>query len=74
MNSATMRSPRRVSLKLAVDVDRRHGLFERARQRDADVGVLGFAGAVDDAAHHRDLHLFDARRSAAFQTGICSRR
>ena len=37
---------------LAVDVDRATGLFARAGEADADVGGLGFAGAVDDAAHH----------------------
>src|SRR5207247_271130 len=39
----------------------RLGLLERARQRDADVRVLALAGAVDDAAHDRDLQLFHAR-------------
>ena len=60
MNSATMWSPFSVVNRRAVHVDRRFRLFERAGQRDADVGVLRFAGAVDHAAHHRDLHLFDA--------------
>ena len=46
--------------ELAVDVDGRLGLFEGAGQGDADVGVLGFAGAVDDAAHDGQLQLFDA--------------
>ena len=44
----------------AVHVDRRLRLLERARQRDADVGVLRLARAVHDAAHDRDLHLLDA--------------
>ncbi len=48
------------SRKLAVDVDRRNGILECARQADAEVGVLRFAGAVDDAAHHGELQLFDA--------------
>ena len=46
---------------LAVDVDRRDRHLVGARQADADVGVLRFARAVDHAAHHRDLHLLDAR-------------
>ena len=46
--------------ELAVDVHGRDGLLESARKRDADVRVLRFAGSVDDASHHRDLHLFDA--------------
>ena len=45
--------------ELAVDVDRGLGFFEGAGQRDADVGVLGFAGAVHDAAHDGELHLFN---------------
>src|SRR5262245_15322015 len=39
---------------LAVDEHRRCRCLAGARQRDADIGVLRFAGAVDDAAHHRD--------------------
>src|ERR1700722_13156214 len=45
---------------LAVDEDRRGRRFAGAGQRNADVGVLGFARAVDDAAHHRDVEAFDA--------------
>ena len=45
----------------AIDVDRGFRFFEGAGQRDADVGVLRFAGAVDHAAHHGDFHFFDAR-------------
>src|SRR6266545_7410468 len=48
-------------LEGAVHEDRRLGLLEGARQRDADVRVLALAGAVDDAAHDRDLQLFHAR-------------
>src|SRR6188768_100703 len=44
---------------LAVDVNRRHRHFAGARQADADVRVLGFAGSVDHAAHHRDAHVLD---------------
>ena len=55
MNSLTRPSPR------SVDEDWRNGFLERARQGDADVGVLRFAGAVDDAAHDRDAHVLDAR-------------
>ena len=45
----------------AVDEDRSGGRLAGSRKRDADVGVLGFAGTVDDAAHHRDLEFLDAR-------------
>src|SRR5262245_34884545 len=45
---------------LAVDEHRRGGCLASAGQADADVGVLALAGAVDDAAHDRDLHRFDA--------------
>src|SRR5690606_11976660 len=38
---------------LAVDVNRAVGRLAGARQADADVGRLAFAGAVDHAAHHR---------------------
>src|SRR5688572_3042734 len=41
---------------LAVDIHRRHRHFAGARQADADIGMLGFAGAVDYATHHRDAH------------------
>src|SRR5262245_21033219 len=41
----------------AVDVHRRDRHFAGAGQTDADIGVLGFAGPVDHAAHHRDPHL-----------------
>src|SRR6185312_13077516 len=47
--------------ELAVDVDGGLGFLEGAGERDADVGVLGFAGAVDDAAHYRDVEPLDAR-------------
>ena len=46
--------------QLAIDVDRSLGILKGAGKRDADVGVLAFAGAVDDAAHHGHLHLLDA--------------
>src|SRR6185369_2911085 len=48
-------------LERAVHEDGRPGLLGGARQRDPDVGVLGFAGTVDHAAHHRDLQLLHAR-------------
>src|SRR5215472_8999750 len=38
----------------AVDKNRRCRLLASARQRNADIGVFGFAWTVDDAAHHRD--------------------
>src|SRR5690606_2885075 len=53
------------AVELAVDVDRRLGLLERAGQRDADVRVLRLARAVDDAAHDRDAQLLDARVARA---------
>ena len=66
-----------------VTLERRHqaaiyenrclGFFKSARQRDADVGVLRFSGAVHDAAHHGQLHFFDAEYFV-FHTGICSRK
>ena len=46
--------------EFAVDVDGGLGFFEGAGEGDADVGVLGFAGAVDDAAHDGELEFFDA--------------
>src|SRR5690606_6524403 len=48
-------------VELAVDVDGRLGLLERAGQRDADVRVLRLARAVDHAAHDRDAQLLHAR-------------
>jgi cysteine synthase len=45
---------------LAVDEDRRRRRLAGAGQRDADVGVLGFAGAVHDAAHDGDIEGLDA--------------
>src|SRR5690606_25226655 len=45
----------------AVDEHGRCRGFAGSGERDADIGMLGFAGAVDDAAHHRDLQLFDPR-------------
>src|SRR5262245_55373803 len=46
---------------LAVDEHRRGRLLAGAGQRDADVGMFGFARAVDDAAHHGDVEPLDAR-------------
>src|SRR6266852_7983966 len=48
-------------LEGAVHEDGRLGLLEGAGERDADIGVLALAGAVDHAAHHRHLELFHAR-------------
>jgi len=45
---------------LAVDVDGAAWLFACAGETDADVGGFGFAGAVDDAAHHGQGHFLDA--------------
>src|SRR6516165_3135745 len=44
----------------AVDKNRRCRLLAGARQRNADIGVFGFAWTVDDAAHHRDVEALDA--------------
>lgn len=41
-------------------VDGRDGCFGFSGERDADVGVFGFAGAVDDAAHDGDFEVFYA--------------
>ena len=41
---------------LAVHIDRRGGSFAGAGEADADVGLFTLAGAVDHAAHDRDLH------------------
>ena len=46
--------------EFAVDVDGGLGFFEGAGKGDSDVGVLGFAGAVDDASHDGELELFNA--------------
>src|SRR5208282_1512121 len=45
---------------LAVDEDRRRRVFTGAWERNADIGVLGFARSVDDAAHHRNVEALDA--------------
>src|SRR5829696_7627522 len=47
-------------VELPVDEDRRDRRLEGARQADPDVGVLRLARAVDDTAHHGDLHVLDA--------------
>src|SRR5208283_578165 len=44
----------------AVNVNRSFRFFEGSGQRDADVGMLRLAGAIDDAAHDGDLHVLDA--------------
>src|SRR5215475_9692019 len=46
--------------ELAVDVDGRFRFLEGAGEGDADVGMLGLAGAIDDATHDRELQLLDA--------------
>src|SRR5450830_1677375 len=45
----------------AIDKHRRGRRFAGAGQADADVGMLRFTGAVDDAAHHGHVHRFHAR-------------
>src|SRR5215472_1064431 len=44
----------------SVDKDRRFGFLEGAGKRNADVGVFGFARAVDYASHYRQLKLLYA--------------
>src|SRR6185369_8974899 len=44
----------------AVDEDRTIRRLSSPRQADPDVGRFGFTGTVDDAAHHREGHRFDA--------------
>src|SRR5579871_4528542 len=46
---------------LAVNEYRCGGLLAGAGQRDADIGMLGLARAVHDAAHYGDVEGFDAR-------------
>ena len=60
MNSATMRSPRRVVIRRPSTKTGAFGLFKRSGQRDAQIGVLRFARAIYHAPHNRDLHLFHA--------------
>src|SRR6476661_3961758 len=48
------------AIESAIDEDRRDGLLERARETDADVGVLALAGAVDDTAHDGHPEVLDA--------------
>src|ERR1035438_7818965 len=45
----------------SVHEDRRLGFFESARQRYAQIGVLGFARPVHYATHHGHLHALHAR-------------
>src|ERR1700675_4681903 len=45
---------------LAVDEHGRGGRLAGPRQRDADISLLRFARAIDDAAHHRDGKRLDA--------------
>src|SRR5580692_5513809 len=52
----------------SIHVDRSLWFLECAWQRDADVGVLRFAGAVDHTAHDSQLHFFHAN-VAAFPGG-----
>src|SRR4051812_47531422 len=50
---------------LTLDEHRGGGGFAGAGERDADVGVLALARAVDDAAHHCHRQRFDARVALA---------
>src|SRR5690348_1693399 len=49
----------------AIDVDRRDRHLVRARQADADVGVLRLARPVHHAAHDGNAHLLDAGMALA---------
>src|SRR5438270_7936382 len=51
-------SPER-DLEPAIHEYRGLGILSRARQRNADVGVAGLAGAIHHAPHHRHLQLLD---------------
>src|SRR5258706_2524196 len=44
----------------AVHIHRRYRTLARTGKRNADIRVLAFARAVDDAAHDRDVHVLDA--------------
>src|SRR5262245_3111490 len=61
-----IRSPQSRCL-LSVDEDRRGRRLARAGKRNTYVGVLRFAGSVDDASHHGHFQLPDARISFAPQ-------
>src|SRR5258708_37237658 len=45
----------------SVNKHRRLGLFKGSGQRNADIGMLGFAGTVDHATHHSNFEIFDSR-------------
>jgi hypothetical protein len=73
-------NPRRSSGRAGLRPSRRRtktgadGALARARQRDADVGVFGFAGAVDDAAHHRDVEGFRRPDTCSRHFGMLTSR
>src|SRR5687768_13495051 len=43
-----------------IDVNWRYRALSRSRKADADIGMLAFAGAIDDASHHRQGHVLYA--------------
>jgi len=45
----------------AINEDRRHRRFARARQAYADICVLALPWTIDDAAHYSDAHRLDTR-------------
>src|SRR4030081_1317243 len=45
----------------SVNKHRRLRLFKRSRQRDADIGMLGFTKRIDHTTHYSELQLFDPR-------------
>src|SRR6201987_3215504 len=53
--------PAQCRVKLSVYIDRGLGLFECSRPAEAEVGILGFARSVHNAAHHRKLEFFHTR-------------
>src|ERR1700722_11693970 len=48
------------SEEASIYVDGSFRFFEGTGQRNSEARVLGFSGAVDDAAHDRDFHFLNA--------------
>src|ERR1700730_16814123 len=61
LNSVAIFGPRSVSTFFPSTKNRSRRRLACARQRDADVGLLGLAWSIDDAAHYREAHGLDAR-------------
>ena len=43
----------------AIFINRSHGIFTGSWQADANIGVLAFAGSVNNATHNGNLHVLD---------------